>query len=173
MDKTVRKTSQDVIDQILKHCDDLSLCSILEPSAGSGDLVEGILNKYPTANIDCVELNFEKREILKLKGFNVVGEDFLSHKPTKLYDYIIACPTYKNNVDVEHITLMYEHLKVGGTIVSLTSPFWTVRNDLHQTLFRRWLEDKKYSMVMLKDFSFVENYKTQPSMIIKIEKNDN
>ena len=173
MEKTIRKTSQSVVDQILGYCPDLLSPKILEPSAGEGDLVEGILREIPTANIDCIELNKEKRDILKEKGFNVVGEDFLEIIPIDIgtYDIIIACPTYKNNIDVEHIKHMYKFLNVGGILISLTSPFWTVRNEEHQVKFREWLEDKDYNMVMLKDNSFIENYKTQPSMIIKIYKN--
>jgi len=171
MEKTIRTTRQIVIDQMLSKCDSLLGCEILEPSAGTGDLVEGLLSKIPTLDIDCIELNKEKRDVLKEKGFNVVGEDFLKTIPNKQYDVVIACPTYKNNIDIIHIMHMYRFLKIGGYILSLTSPHWTIRNEEHQVLFREWLVDKDYSMTMLEDNSFVENYKTQPSMLIKIYKN--
>lgn len=170
MEKTIRKTRQVVIDQIVSFGDTQINGDILEPSAGDGDLVEGLLRVYPEINIDCVELNKAKRDTLKEKGFNVVGSDFLNFKSDKKYDAVIACPTYKNNVDVIHIMHMYDFVKPGGFVLSLTSPFWTTRNDDHQVEFRKWLEDKKYSMVMLHDNSFVEKHKTQPSMLIKIYK---
>lgn len=169
-DKTIRMTRQMVIDQMLAHCSDLNGLDILEPSAGSGNLVEGILRAYPTANVDCVELNKDRRDFLRSKGLTVVGSNFFQYNPVKKYDYIIACPTYKDNVDVKHIMRMYTMLKEGGYIISLTSPYWTIRNSDVQVEFREWLEDKSYSMVMLKDKSFVEEYETQPSMIIKIKK---
>ena len=65
---------------------------------------------------------------------------------------------------------MFSFLKKGGTILSLTQPNWTIRNNENQVKFREWLSNKNYSMKMLKDNSFVENYETQPSMIIKIQK---
>lgn len=146
--------------------------SILEPSAGSGDLVDGIKYLYPflTMDIDCVELNKELREQLKAKGYNVVGEDFLKFSTEKKYDYVFACPTFKDNIDVEHIMHMYRFLKMGGSVITLTSPFWTVRNSERQMNFRKWLEGKQYYMRMLKDNCFVEDYKTQPSMLMKITK---
>ena len=172
MEKTIRKTSIDVVNELLQECDMDSGISILEPSAGSGDLVNGILLLYPflDLDIDCIELNKEKREQLISKGFNVVGEDFMKFTTDKEYDLIIACPTFKDNVDVEHIIHMYRFLKIGGSLVSLTSPHWTTKNSERQTNFRSWLMDKDYKLKMLKDCSFVENYKTQPTMLIKITK---
>lgn len=170
-EKTIRNTRLRVVISLLKHCYVITnKTEILEPSAGSGDLADGIRKYHPNVSIDCVELNKEKREILKEKGYNVVGEDFFKFDTEKRYDYIIATPTYKNNVDVNHIMDMYHFLKKGGSIVSLTSPYWTVRNNENQVAFRKWLEDKDYYTEMLPDKSFVENYETQPSMVIKITK---
>jgi hypothetical protein len=171
MGKTIRKTSRLVINQILAFCNS-GIKTVLEPSAGSGDLVEGIIDFYKDIEVDCIELNNELRRVLKQKGYNVVGEDFMQFNSSKLYDCVIAAPTYKNNVDVDHIMKMYEHVKPGGFVVSLTSPYWTVRNNKNQIEFRKWLEDKDYQMRMLPDMSFVENYETHPSMLIKINKPD-
>jgi SAM-dependent methyltransferase len=172
MEKTIRKTREIVVEQMLTNTRFSDGNSILEPSAGSGDLVEGII-KYADGidiSIDVIELNRELRNTLKSKGFNVVGEDFLKFNTDKRYDYIIACPTYKDNVDLQHIMHMYGFLKSGGQIISLTHPVWTVKNSDLQVEFRKWLADKKYSLKMLVDNSYVEDYRTQPSMIIKIIK---
>ena len=175
MEKTIRKTSINVVKQILNECrfsGGFDCISILEPSAGSGDLIDGIIqyNTFYDFNIDCIELNQELRNQLKQKGYNVVGEDFFKFDTEKRYDYIIACPNFKDNIDVEHIMHMYKFLKVGGSIVSLTHPTWTIKNSEHQVRFRKWLEDKNYYLKMLTDYSFVEEYKSQPFMIIKIIK---
>lgn len=176
MNKTIRNTRQVVIDQMLKHCPIVRpSMRILEPSAGSGDLADGILRKWDflsVDNIDCVELNNDLRNALKSKGYTVMGSDFLKFNPAFTYDLIVAAPTYKNNVDVEHIMHMYDNClsSSGGRLVSLTYPAWTMKNGDNQKKFRKWLEDKEYYMVMLKDNSFVENYETQPSMIIVITK---
>ncbi len=160
-----------VVARLIDECDGFSNgTSILEPSAGSGDLVDWVQFLVPRLkfDIDCIELNKEKREELISKGYNVVGEDFLKFDTNKRYDYVIACPTFKDNVDVEHIIQMYDFVKKGGSVVSFTSPFWTTQNTVRAITFRAWLRDKNYSLKMLEDKSFVENYKTQPTMIIKI-----
>jgi phospholipid N-methyltransferase len=177
MVKTIRHTRENVIKQMLNGVSPHpNNAHILEPSAGEGAIVEYLMKHYHPKSIDCVELNKEKREILKSKGFNVVGEDFLKFDTEKRYDYIIATPTFKNNVDIEHIMHMFKFLRTpkpfekGGEIIALTYPEWIMKNAEHQIKFRKWLEDKYYSMRMLTDMSFVENYKTQPSMIISIKK---
>ena len=170
MEKTIRKTRQMVIDQMLGGIEIPDMSLILEPSAGSGDLVEGIYNHNSNVIVDCIELNKEMRDKLISEGYNVVGSDFFAFDTDKKYDFVIACPTYKNNIDVEHIMCMYEHLKVGGMLISLTHPDWTTHNSARQVNFRNWLANKEYSMKMLVDNSFIENYETQPSMVIKIIK---
>jgi hypothetical protein len=174
MEKTIRRTSLGVVQEMLHGCVFDLYDSILEPSAGSGDLIEGILQLKPfhqlNLNLDCIELNKELREQLRAKGYNVVGEDFLKFNSKKRYDYVIACPTFKDNIDVEHIMHMYRFVKIGGHVISLTSPHWTVKNSTRQVAFREWLKDKHYQLRMLPDNSFVEDYKTQPSMIINIKR---
>ena len=61
-------------------------------------------------------------------------------------------------------------IKNGGTLISLTYPLWIMNNGESQTKFRKWLENKNYTMKMLIDNSFVENYKTQPSIKLIIKK---
>lgn len=181
--KTIRDTSADVVRQMLEFCPILfSDRRILEPSAGKGDLLDHVVSLVETKigvgnfkknhEIDCVELNKERQDILKLKGYNVIGEDFfkMNHFEHKSYDYIIATPTYKDNIDVEHIMHMYEFLRrhSDSRIVTLTHPAWTTQNSERQQIFRKWLENKDYSMKMLNDFSYMEKYNTQPSVVITI-----
>lgn len=124
MIKTNRITSQQVIDKLLEGLSVSSNDKILEPSAGHGVLVDGIQGKFPQSSIDCVELNQECRKTLIQKGYNVVGADFFRFNSHSKYDFIIACPNFKNNIDCKHIMHMYQQLKPGGVISSLTSPFW-------------------------------------------------
>lgn len=166
MEKTIRETRQMVIDQMLCNTTIPDGSLILEPSAGSGNLVEGILRINKNVTIHCSELNKELREELINKGFTVIGNDFLKIEPNPIYDFVFACPTYKNNIDIEHIMHMYEFVKPGGKLISLTYPLWVMNNGKKQVEFRKWLEDKHYGLRMLEDNSFVENYTTQPSMVI-------
>lgn len=170
--KTIRETSRVVANKLIELAKLTSFLKVLEPSAGEGAIVDAIMEKYPNIYpaIDCVEVNEAKCNILIEKGYNAYHEDFLNFKPFILYDRIIACPPFKNNVDLLHIMKMYDHLHWGGFLVSLTSPLWIVNNEHHQVFFRNWLADKKYAMQMLPDNSFMEKGKSVPTMIIKISK---
>lgn len=122
--KTQRITSQKVIDALLEKVDIKPSDSVLEPSAGHGILADGIKKKFSQCLLDCVELNRECRQSLQNKGHNVVGSDFFRFQTEKKYDFIVACPNFRDNIDCRHIMHMYDKLKLGGEIASLTSPFW-------------------------------------------------
>lgn len=122
----------------------------------------------PGIKVDCVELNERNVQILKEKGHNVVGRDFLHFKTDKKYWYVIAAPNFKDNVDVDHIMKMVGHLHCGGTLVSLTSPYWMTGNSDRQVRFRKWLENEDYRIEMLPDNSFMEDGITVPTAIITI-----
>lgn len=170
MEKTVRNTTIEVIERMIGDLYLPRFPRILEPSAGKGALIDGIFERFPGAFVECCELNKEMREYLIEAGYDVIGEDFMQLKSDNVYDAVIAAPPFKDNVDVIHIRRMYQFLKPGGVIVSLTHPAWTIRNGAHQKKFREWLSDKKYVMRMLPDMSFVENYETQPTAVITITK---
>ncbi len=73
--------------------------SILEPSAGRGDIIEyiqenkfEILKYYKSENIkeiDCIEKNENLQKILTGKNFRVIADDFLIFDTYKSYDLII------------------------------------------------------------------------------------
>lgn len=146
--------------------------TILEPSAGEGKILDVLRSEYDFKDlqIDAVELNKEKYEVLKSKGYNAHHTDFLEFDTAKRYDRIIACPPFKGNIDTKHIMKMYDLLYKGGILVTLTSPNWVNNNDPHQVGFRGWLENKNYYAKMLPDNSFMEKGKSVPTMILRFFK---
>jgi len=83
--------------------------SVLEPSAGKGDMVD-ILNKHGITNIDCIEICHSLKKILELKGCNLVGSDFLEFNDKK-YDRIIMNPPFENLQDIDQEKLDQELMK--------------------------------------------------------------
>jgi hypothetical protein len=65
---------------------------------------------------------------------------------------------------------MYDLLDDNGIIITLTTPYWTTNNETHQVQFRKFLEDKKYTLKMLPDMTFFEKNKTVPTALLTIEK---
>lgn len=109
---------------------------------------------------------------MKEKGYNVVGSDFFLFNPKYQYDFVIGAPNFRDNIDCKHVMHMYDLLKPNGVVSSIMSPYWMTGNSELQKEFRKWLEDKTYSIDMLPDNTFMEDGNTVPTIIIKIRKNE-
>lgn len=98
-------TPENIINKMLFDIDFKMIYSILEPSAGSGNIVEVLKQKekfYTTHynkfsfDLDCIEADQNLQHILKGKGFRVVYNDFLTYDTMKEYDIIIMNPPFSN-----------------------------------------------------------------------------
>lgn len=126
----------------------------------------------PLINLECVELNQACKNVLKEKGYNVVGSDFFLFNPKYKYDFVIGAPNFRDNIDCRHIMKMYDLVKSNGIVSSIMSPYWTTGDSELQIEFRKWLQNKDYTIEMLPDNSFMEEGKTVPTIVIKIRKNE-
>ncbi|GJA39633.1 DUF4942 domain-containing protein [Aeromonas caviae] len=98
---------------------------LLEPSAGRADLLEPTSSwRYRRDTVDCVEIDPDNRAILKEKGYNVVGTDFLAFDPGAIYSHVLMNPPFK--VGAEH-TLHAWSLLFSGELVAILNAE-TVRN---------------------------------------------
>ena len=114
---------------------------VLEPEAGSGALADGIVKHFPGVEIDCIEIVSSLREILELKGYGLVGWDFLEFEAERPYDAIVMNPPFENGQDIQHVRHAYEQLADGGTLVSVMSPGPFFRTNGKDKVFRAWLEE--------------------------------
>ncbi len=105
--KDLYPTSKNIIDRMLCDVDFSMIRSILEPSAGTGNIVEALKQKEGSTirhyikisfDIDCIEVDQNLQHILKGKGFRVVYNDFLTYDTMKEYDLIILNPPFSNMV---------------------------------------------------------------------------
>lgn len=120
-------TPENIINKMLCDIDFKMIHSILEPSAGSGNIVEAIKKKesfYSTTynkvnyDIDCIEADQNLQHILKGKNFRVVYNDFLTYDTMKEYDIIIMNPPFSNGC--KHLLKALEmQQRNGGAIVCL------------------------------------------------------
>lgn len=141
--------------------------TVLEPSAGSGAIVRELFTK-----VDVYELEPVRAAVLK-KMFDVrlLGHDFLAAKPPKVkYDRIVANPPFSKSQDIIHVEHMYEFLAPGGTLVTLTSPGWTYRNDVRHAGFRSFMETNGHHSEQLPAGSFRESGTDVTVMLCVIKK---
>lgn len=89
-------TPDSLLDIATKGCDFRKINTILEPSAGKGDIVEYLQRKgkenYKEYDIDCIETEPELRMILEGKEMRVIHDDFLTYRGYKKYDLILMNP---------------------------------------------------------------------------------
>ena len=160
-------TPKQLVKKLIELADIKENDKILEPSAGIGFIADEL--KQITNNIDVVEYNHSFKELLKLKGYSVVGDDFLNYSNYNTYDKIVMNPPFSE--ETKHIKNAYKCLKSEGKIVAITSPHWTFANDKESIEFREWLDNTNYYETFESDIKFEKtnvNYK-----ILVIEKLEN
>jgi phospholipid N-methyltransferase len=133
-------TPRPIIERMLKHANIRPGQRVLEPSAGKGNIADVIREKHPDTLLDVVEWMHSLRELLKLKGHNVIGSDcFELSEP--IYDIALANPPFENFSDIDHVRHYFTLLKPGGRLVAImsNSPFF--RHDKKAEEFREWLSE--------------------------------
>lgn len=152
-------TPEKLVKKMLEGIDLCSIHTILEPSAGKGDILREIAkeeNSYRSRadfDVDCIEIDPNLREILKYnfsserrrqfdrfndaeyktffdKGIHIVHDNFLTYTPFKQYDLIIMNPPFSNGD--RHLLKALDMQKHGGKIVCLLNAE-TIRNPFTET----------------------------------------
>lgn len=131
-------TPESFADHVVEQADIQPGMDVLEPSAGNGVLADAA--RRAGGNVDTVELAADLREILKEKGHNVVGDDFDTFQPSKLYDRIVMNPPFSNDMDIQHVMKAYEYLKPGGKLSAIVSGMAGERSNKRNQAFREWLD---------------------------------
>lgn len=134
--------------------------SVLEPSAGKGDIAEAI--KAAGCDPLCYEINYSLGEILKAKGLKLALFDFLKVPDNSplVYDRVLMNPPFENGQDMAHVRHAFGFLKPGGRLVAIISASPIFRENKASTDFRAWLEGLDFSLTENPDGSFVGAFKS-------------
>lgn len=107
---------------------------VLEPSAGSGNLVRAIHESLPNSaaaarpRIHAVEIDRTAADVLHNNcrdiPLSVTIGDFLQCNPADFpaFDRVVMNPPFAENQDIAHVLHAYRFLKPGGRLVSVMSP---------------------------------------------------
>lgn len=143
---------------------------ILEPTAGQGHIVSSIILKDVDYHLDMCEIDPSNRNnLMKLvqNAPNILNllehKNFLTMYPTKRYDYIFMNPPFhirkSDNMslmsdvyDFDFVQRAYAMLKVGGTLVAITSSKWTGTKPI-----KKWFDSVGVNYTIHKDEKFVNN----------------
>ncbi|MBW4494016.1 MAG: class I SAM-dependent methyltransferase [Oscillatoria princeps RMCB-10] len=129
-------TPQPVIQRMIQLAGVRSGQKVLEPSAGKGNIAEA-LSETGGIDLEVIESQPPLREILALKGYKIVGNDFLQHETR--YDRIVMNPPFSGGFDSVHIRHAYECLRPNGRLVSVLCHCRFFRDDRKCDSFRNWL----------------------------------
>ena len=128
-------TPSDLAGKLLSGVRWKGIHSVLEPSAGRGDLIEytekrngwnyGSWHHEDLKDVDCIEIDPNLRALLTGKGYRVVHDDFLTYFTRKRYDLIVMNPPFADGD--KHLLKALELCEHGGQIACILNAE-TLRN---------------------------------------------
>lgn len=143
-------TPKPLAKQMVEDADIKPGMSVLEPSAGNGNIADAI--REAGVEPDVIEPYSSLRSILQAKKHNLIGSDFLDEKGK--YDRIVMNPPFERGQDMDHVQHAYELLKPGGRVVAIMSEGSFFRGDKKATAFREWLDEHNGTDEKLPEGSF-------------------
>jgi hypothetical protein len=148
-------TPRPVIEDMLDRADIQPGHSVLEPSAGKGDILDAIRERHPDAHTHAVEPVSSLRDILQKKGHALVGHDVMEHGGE--YDRVVMNPPFENGQDREHVQRAFDLLKPGGKLVAVMSEGPFQRSGKKDQEFRDWLDSVGGESEPMPEGSFAGN----------------
>ena len=137
---TFYPTPESLANKLLEGIDWCHIHSILEPSAGKGDLALVVAKKkfrdtgryarddkelIRGVDVDCIEIDSILRQTLEGQGLRVVHDDFLTFETQKRYDLIVMNPPFDHGE--RHLGKALSLLNRGGSIRCILNAE-TIRN---------------------------------------------
>jgi len=119
--------------------------TILEPSAGKGDILDFISDSGVRKNkLYACEINQDLQYILQEKGYKVINNDFLTYQGDYHFDLIIGNPPFSNGD--EHLLKAWSILEEGEIIFLLNA----------ETILNPYTEKRKLIIKLIEDFGSYE-----------------
>jgi protein-L-isoaspartate O-methyltransferase len=115
-------TPPEIAERMVDYLDLAPGMTVLEPSAGTGNLLQAIMNDNKAGAVVAVEINQALADRLKMEYplTHVHCLDFLEYERGNYpVDRIIMNPPFEKGVDIRHIRHAFEMLKPGGRLVAL------------------------------------------------------
>jgi phospholipid N-methyltransferase len=168
-------TPQDVIDRLL---DDVYIgqdSKVLEPSAGTGNIVRALLAKGAT--VDAVEIHPDRVAALghlRHPRLTVLPANFLRLEPRPVYDVVVMNPPFYGTHWIEHVTHAYEFLAPGGVLVSVLPVSAELGSTTQHEAFRAWAKTRvRYGTLRFHDLppeSFADSGTRVNTVMLRLDR---
>lgn len=136
-------TPKNLADKMIAKIDWAYVKTILEPSAGKGDLIESVETflkthyRYGNTQISCIEKDENLQHILWSKGYKLIDSDFIAYEGGLQFDAIIMNPPFSNGD--KHLLKAIDMMFSGQIVCllnaeTLKNPYSRSRKDLLERL---------------------------------------
>ncbi|BAO05020.1 DNA-methyltransferase [Clostridium botulinum B str. Osaka05] len=175
-------TPKKLIHKMLEDIEFREIKTILEPSAGKGNIVKIIQekkkslkrnnffdNKTIKYDIDCIEIDENLRHILYGKGLRVIHDDFLTYNGFKKYDLIVA--NFPFSQGDKHLSKALDLIENGGQLICLINAE-TIKNpysNLRKTLVMKLEELNANIEYLQEEFTDAERKTNVEVALIKVK----
>ena len=140
-------TPPDIAERFMQFASLGEVRTVLEPSAGSGCLIDILRQQHPGAIISYCEINCFLLEILRAKyeqsgEVHFTGRDFFDLDPVIFearFDAIVLNPPFERGDDIAHVLHAYKFLAPEGVLAAIVSDGVFARQDRKATAFRDFL----------------------------------
>lgn len=169
-------TPADVVTEMIERAGIEPGMSVLEPSAGKGDIADQI-RAIPDVQLDVIEYSRSLIEILQLKGYTPISEDFIEYtnpaEPVKRYDRVLMNPPFEDGQDIDHVRRAYRLLKPGGRLVAIMSESGFYNQNSKSSSFRDWLTEVNAESTKLEQaFKYAQRPTGVAVRVVRIDKPD-
>lgn len=142
-------TPPDIAEQLMEFAGLGEVKTVLEPSAGSGCLIDMVRQQHPGIVIYYCEINCFLLEILRAKyeksgEVHFIGRDCFDLDPVIFqprFDAIVLNPPFERGDDAAHVLHACKFLAPGGILAAIVSDGVFARKDKKATAFRDFLRD--------------------------------
>lgn len=124
-----------VVDRLVEFADVKSGMTLLEPSAGTGNIAIAFKDCAIMTGVEFNKNNYEKLKELNIFDDLVYG-DFLLYTSDEKFDRIVMNPPFSKQADIKHINHAMTMLKPDGILVSVMSSSVIFRTNKLTTEFR-------------------------------------
>lgn len=161
-------TPPDVVIRLLELAEIRQGMTVLEPSAGRGNIAHRMHLKG--AAVDCIELMDDNYKYLSENNIwnKLIKADFLTVEPQKIYDRVVMNPPFMGQADIRHVNHALKFLKPGGLLVSVMGAGVEFRSNKLTEEFRAMVKERKGSIEALPEAAFKSSGTMVNTVIVKI-----
>lgn len=118
---------------------------VLEPSAGTGNIIRRVFAQDPDAEVVAVELHPERAAALRAMRGNVVVHErnFLRMTPDPTFTHVFMNPPFYGTHWMEHVMHAFEFLAPGGILRAVLPITAELGESKKHDAFREWASERK------------------------------